>query len=178
MLLTTTPSYTNATAKKNAGTVVLGGNVPSNDRVTQYPSFIVTAQSGLLGNGMVINTISAAAGSGLYLGSGINGGTLASDDRNDAIMYYNQKTDLAGVAVAGVGQPVAGPVLEPSQIVSGSFVSYPSGWNLSGQLLAPAAVGGESYNINASTDRAATGTGRWTYTLGGLPTSGANPAHV
>lgn len=178
MLLTTTASYTNASAKKNAGTVVLGGNVPSNDRVTQYPSFIVTAQSGLLGNGMVINTISVDAGSGLYLGSGINGGTLASNDRNDAIMYYNQKTDLAGVAVAGVGQPVAGPVDMPAQIISGSYVQYPSGWSQSGQLLAPAVVGGESYNINASTDRASTTTGRYAYSLGGLPISGANPSRA
>ncbi len=168
MLLTTHSPISGVAAKKNVGTVVYGGNVPSGDRVTNYPgSGLIFTATGAM--------ITAAAGSGLYLGSGIVGGTLAQDNREDAIIYYSQKTDLAGVSSANMNKPVAGPFDMPHSVVSGSYVSYPSGWNFStGQPIAAAVVGGETYG---SADDGATGVGEWVIGMGGVnPTSGDNPS--
>lgn len=176
MLLTTTSAISGVSAKKNAGTVVLGGNVPSSDRVTSFPSFIVqSAQSGLLGNQAVANYINVNAGSGLYLGSGINGGTLAQDNRDDAIIYYSQKADLAGVASTKLAQSVAGPFDAPHSTVSGSYTLYGSGYSISGTPISAPSVGGESYG---SADDAATTAGQYVYSLGALPISGNMPTRV
>lgn len=176
MLLTTTAAISGVAAKKNVGTVVMGGAVPASDRVTTFPSFIVTQQSGLLGNQSISNYINNVANSGLYLASGSIGGTLARDDRDDAIIYYSQKRDLAGVANTALAQSIAGPIDEPHSTVSGSYTLYGSGYSLSGTPLSAPSVGGESYG---STDNAAVSAGHYVIQVGGIsPTSGNLPSHV
>jgi len=181
MLLTTQAAISGVSPKKNAGTVVMGGNVPAGNPATSFPGFVPTnTQSGLLGSQTPYNyiTVAAANATTLYLPSGIISGTLVANDRDDCIMYYSQKRDLAGVTVAAVGIPLAGPIEQPALTTSGSLVSYPSGWSQSGQLLAPAVVLGANYAINATNDRGATLAGRYVFTLGAAPTSGASPTRV
>lgn len=173
MLLTTHAAISGVAAKKNVGTVVGGGNVPSNDRVTTFstPSTLIGTQPGYL-------YISSSASSGLYSQSGIVGGTLAQNDRDDAIIYYNQKADLGGVASTNVGKPIAGHnVRAPNFSLSGSYVSYPSGWNwATGQPIVAPVVGGETYG---SADDAAIGVGEHVTGQGGLnPVSGDYTARV
>lgn len=177
MLLTTTPTRAGASEKKNAGTVVVGGNIPSNDRVTQAPSMgPINGFSGILGNFTFGNYISAGVGGSLYLGSGVNGGTLAQNDRDDAVIYYSQKRDLAGVANSALAQSVTGPSKEPHSTVSGSYTLYGSGYSLSGTPISAPSVGGESYG---TADNAATTAGHGVYFTGGPnPTSGNYPQHV
>lgn len=171
MLLTTSAAISGVAAKKNVGTVVYGGNVPAGDRVTTFPG------TGLLGTQNPSQYISAAAGSGLYLGSGTVGGTLAQNDRDDAIIYYSQKADLAGVASTAVGKPVAGPFDMPHATLSGSYVSYAAGWNwATGQPISAPTVGGETYG---TFDEGASGVGEYVVGYGNLnPTSGDYPTRV
>lgn len=154
----------------NSGFVVLGGNIPSGDRTT------VNTPGAVIGTQTRYAYIGTGQGSGLYLGSGIVGGTLAQDDRDDAIIYLSQKRDIAGVASTKLAQSVAGPNRMPATTLSGSPITYPSGFSyISG---APAGgvvvVGSEVYGTS---DIDASGRGFYTMGQGGKnPTSGLYPS--
>ena len=155
--------------KLNTGIIVKGGNVPSGDRtITNTPATMV----GTVSHYAYIGT---GQGSGLYLGSGIVGGTLAADDRDDAIIYFSQKRDLAGVASTKLAQSIAGPTRMPFVTLSGSVVIHNSGFNYaSGQPVVTPVVGGESYGTY---DIDASGRGFVHFFQGGKnPTSGLYPS--
>ncbi len=141
-----------STQRLNTGIVVMGGNNATTDRVTKSAGQVIGTVSHY-------NQIGASQGSGIYLASSINGGTLAQDDRDDAIIYLSQKRDLAGVASNRLAQAVAGPSKMPASTLSGSVVIYPSGWSMvTGQPIVAPVVGGESWGTS---DIDASGRGYW-----------------
>ena len=152
----------------NTGIVVHGGNTSTTDRVTKTVGQVIgtVAHYALIG---------ASQGSGMYLPSGIVGGTLAQDDRDDAIIYMSQKRDIAGVASNKLMFPVAGPNKMPATTLSGSVVIYPDGWNWStGAPITAPVVGGETWGAS---DVDASGRGYWHELQGNLrPVSGLYPA--
>lgn len=167
MLLYTHSPISGVAAKKNTGVINYAGNVSG---------LAVDLSTNLIGNisrnYLYINT---GAASGLYTSSGINGGTLAQNDRDDAIIYGSQKTDLAGVAnAAKLQSPIFGPTDMPHSVVSGSLVIYPSGWSYTtGQPVATPVVTGETYGV---TDDAAAGVGEFVTIQGNLiPATGDYP---
>lgn len=173
MLLTTHSPISGVSAKKNAGVVVYGGNIPASDKV------IVTSYEAV-SSFPKLNYITSGSSSGLYTQSGINGGTLAQNDRDDAIIYNTQKADLGGVSKPLLMQsPVADTFSRaPNLTVSGSVVLTPSGWSYTtGQPIAAQVVTGETYSSSALDADAATGAGLWVQNQGGLiPVTGVNPA--
>lgn len=136
----------------NTGIVVMGGNTSTTDRLTKTVGQVI-------GTVAHYAQIGATQGSGMYLPSGLVGGTLAQDDRDDAIIYMSQKRDIAGVASNKLAQAVAGVNRMPAAVLSGSVVLYPSGWSyVTGEPIATPVVTGETYGTS---DIDASGRGYW-----------------
>lgn len=166
MLLYTHSPISGVAAKKNTGVINYAGNVSG---------LAVDLSTNLIGAQSKFVYISTGAASGLYTSSGIVGGTLAQNDRDDAIIYGSQKTDLAGVAnAAKLQSPIFGPTDMPHSVVSGSLVIYPSGWSYTtGQPIATPVVSGETYGV---TDDAAAGVGEFVTIQGNVnPLAGDYP---
>jgi hypothetical protein len=166
MLLYTHSPISGVAAKKNSGIINYAGNVSG---------LVVDLSTNLIGTQSKLVYINTGAASGLYTSSGINGGTLAQNDRDDAIIYGSQKTDLAGVAnAAKLQSPIFGPTDMPHSVVSGSLVMYPSGWSYTtGQPIAAPVVTGETYG---SADDAAAGVGEFITMQGNVnPVTGDYP---
>jgi hypothetical protein len=168
MLLNFGKALSSNSYNEGAGVIAYGGTqATSGDRISSTPAKNLNPTSPTY-----YQFVGSGQASGLYGQALSNGNALVSGQylsRDVVITFFGPTSTLAGVATTEIPAPVAGPFLMPFMTISGSAISYPSGFSrVSGTPIATA-ITGEYYGL----DYAATGVGDYVAGSGGKnPASG------